>query len=228
MITDNLDKINASITKAAKEAGRKRDEITLIAVSKRKPASLILEAMSAGQVDFGENYLQEAQEKISTISGPARWHFIGGLQSNKAKAAVTHFNLIHTVDRFKLAKALNKFATQQDKIQEILVQVNVGRELQKGGVLPEKSEELLNKIGSLDHLSIRGLMTMPPATQSKEEARPYFAMLRELGEKYQHSGLISKDAPLILSMGMSNDFEAAIAEGATMVRVGTAIFGTRE
>lgn len=214
---------------AASKAGRKPEEITLIAVSKRHPSTMIQEAMVAGQYDFGENYLQEAEQKIKAITSPApRWHFIGQLQSNKAKIAVKDFALIHTVDRLKLAKIIQKAAAKLDKQQEILIQVNVGRELQKGGVLPENCEELLTTLQPLPNLTIRGLMTMPPVTSTPEQARPYFSILRELGEKYHHQGLLDNSAPLILSMGMSGDFEVAIAEGATMVRVGTAIFGRRE
>ena len=229
MIAENLAVIKKRIALAAENAGRAPNDITLIAVSKRKPVSMISEALAAGQKDFGENYLQEAQEKITALPSAAiRWHFIGKLQSNKARHVVRDFQLIHTVDRPKLARIINKEAKKLDKQQEILVQVNVGRELQKGGVLPEGLEELLRVLQGMSNITVRGLMTMPPATTEPQQARPSFASLRQLGEKYQQQGLITPAKPLILSMGMSNDFEAAISEGATMVRVGTAIFGRRE
>ncbi|MEN8140246.1 MAG: YggS family pyridoxal phosphate-dependent enzyme [Thermodesulfobacteriota bacterium] len=226
MISANLSVINKRIARAAAAAGRAPEEITLIAVSKRQPRELISQALTAGQLDFGENYLQEAEEKIKVITGPVRWHFIGRLQSNKAKKAVRDFDLIHTVDRLKLARGLDRAAASLGKKQKILVQVNVGREAQKGGVLAEKCQELLENLKTLANLKVRGLMTMPPQVASGEEARPYFAKLRELADQMAGQGLLP--ATPALSMGMSGDFEAAILEGATMVRVGTAIFGARE
>lgn len=227
MIPENLKTIHERINKAATKAGRSPDAITLIAVSKRKPTAMIKEALAAGQEDFGENYLQEAKEKIIELSGQGHFHFIGSLQSNKAKDAATLCDMIHTVDRLKLAKELNKYARAADKILPILIQVNVGREEQKGGVLPEEAEGLVAMMQDFKHLEIRGLMTMPPYRANPEEVRPFFAELRELGQKLQKKGLIANNCPLELSMGMSGDFEAAIAEGATLIRVGTAIFGTR-
>ncbi len=227
MIKDNLTAIHQRINNAAAQAGRRADEITLIAVSKRKPVELIKEAIAAGQLDFGENYLQEAKEKITELSGQARVHFIGSLQSNKAKDAATLCNMIHTVDRLKLARALDRHAQAANRSLAVLVQVNVGREERKAGVLPEDAEELIGQMQDLANLEIRGLMTMPPHRANQEEMRPYFAELRQLGEELQKKGLIATNCALELSMGMSEDFEAAIAEGATMIRVGTAIFGAR-
>ncbi len=227
MIKENLAAIHDRINKAAAQAGRPAAEITLIAVSKRKPVEMIKEAISAGQVDFGENYLQEATEKITELRGQARFHFIGSLQSNKARDAATLCDMIHTVDRLKLAKELDKHARAANRRLPILIQVNVGREEQKGGVLPEDAEALITQMQGFTALEIRGLMTMPPYRADPEEVRPYFAELRKLGEKLQGKGLLATNCPLELSMGMSGDFEVAIAEGATMVRVGTAIFGTR-
>jgi pyridoxal phosphate enzyme (YggS family) len=227
MIKENLSAIHNRINAAASKAGRNSDEITLIAVSKRKSVEMIQEAIAAGQKDFGENYLQEAKEKITTLAGQARFHFIGSLQSNKAKDAATLCDMIHTVDRLKLARALDKYAGAAGKTLAILIQVNVGREEQKAGVLPEDAQELIKQMQDLDHLEIKGLMTMPPYRTNPEDVRPYFAELRELGKQLQKDGLIATNCPLQLSMGMSGDFEAAIAEGATMIRVGTAIFGER-
>lgn len=228
MIKENLATIHRRIKTAAVQADRNADEITLIAVSKRKPVSLIREALAAGQLDFGENYLQEAKEKIEALAGQGRFHFIGSLQSNKAGDAARLCDLIHTVDRLKLAKALNKHAAAAGKILAVLIQVNVGREVQKGGVLPEDAEQLARQMQGLANLEIRGLMTMPPYRRSPEEVRPFFNELRCLGQDLQDKGLIAPQSPLELSMGMSGDFEVAIEEGATMVRVGTAIFGARE
>ncbi len=227
MIKDNLAAIHNRIQKAAAKANRNPAEITLIAVSKRKSLEMIKEAIAAGQLDFGENYLQEAKEKITVLSGQARFHFIGSLQSNKAKDAATLCDLIHTVDRLKLARELDKHAREANRTLPILIQVNVGREEQKGGVLPEEAEELIKKMQDFTNLEIRGLMTMPPYRANQEEVRPYFAELRELGKTLHQKGLIATTCSLELSMGMSGDFEAAIAEGATMIRVGTAIFGER-
>jgi hypothetical protein len=227
MITDNLAAIHHRIEQAATAAGRTTAEITLIAVSKRQSVALIQQAIAAGQHDFGENYLQEAKEKIARLGGQARFHFIGALQSNKAKDAATLCAMVHTVDRLKLARELNRHAEAAQRVLPVLVQVNVGREEQKGGVVPEKAEELLTAMQGLENLEIRGLMTMPPHRDNPAEMRPFFAALRRLGREFQQKGLVAAHCPLQLSMGMSGDFEVAIAEGATLVRVGTAIFGAR-
>ncbi len=228
MIKDNLKAIHERIAEAANKADRQADEITLIAVSKRKSVEMIKEAIEAGQHYFGENYLQEAKEKISALQDDqAHFHFIGSLQSNKAKDAATLCDMIHTVDRLKLAKELNKHAKATGKILKVLIQVNVGREEQKSGVLPEDAEAVAKQIKELTNLEIRGLMTMPPYRENPEDVRPYFIELKKLGEELQNKGLIARNHKLELSMGMSGDFEVAIEEGATMVRVGTAIFGAR-
>jgi hypothetical protein len=227
MIKENLAAIHERINKAAAKSGRRIDDITLIAVSKHKSVELIREAIAAGQLDFGENYLQEAKEKITTLAGQASFHFIGALQSNKAKDAATLCAMIHTVDRLKLARELDKHARAANRTLAVLIQVNVGREEQKSGVSPEDAEGLIKQMQDLSHLEIRGLMTMPPHRENQEEMRPYFAELRQLGEQLHQKGLIATTGPLQLSMGMSGDFEAAIAEGATLIRVGTAIFGER-
>lgn len=228
MIADNIAQIKQDIKTAAHEFDR-HTPIKLIAVSKRKPVSAIREALNCGQVDFGENFIQEAVEKIKDLSGNSGiFHFIGPLQSNKAKLAVTHFDLIHTVDRLKIAKAIAKHATNLGKTQKILIQVNVGLEPQKSGVLPEQAVELLETLQPLPSLEICGLMTIPPYGRNPEESRPYFAALRELGLSLKQDGLLAQNNTLELSMGMSADYRVAIAEGATMIRVGTAIFGARD
>lgn len=225
-IQTNLQIIKDRINNAAKRANRPADEIKLVAVSKRKPSSAIREAAQAGQLIFGENYLQDAKGKIEELARLGFvWHFIGHLQSNKARLAVSLFDMVETIDRLKIAKAINRHAGDLNKTMDIMVQVNTGREKQKSGVLPENCEELLAAIQPLPCLRLRGLMTMPPMTSHPEESRPFFQHLRQLSEEmatYFHD-----PDHIELSMGMTSDFEIAIEEGATMIRVGTAIFGAR-
>lgn len=219
----NLQNVKNRIAAAAQRAGRDPAAVRLVAVSKTVPLDRIKEAVAAGQRLFGENYLQEARGKIEALGPAASWHFIGHLQSNKAKAAVGLFELIHGVDSLKLAQALNAAAAQIGKIQPILIQINLAGEASKSGTAPEAATELLLQIGKLSHLRVLGLMTMPPFLEP-EAVRPYFRTLRELRDRLQDR----RGQPLPeLSMGMSGDFEVAIEEGATLVRVGTAIFGSR-
>lgn len=224
---DRLEQVKARIKKTAANCNRPVDAIRLIAVSKTIPAEIVKEAIEAGVTDLGENYIQEAREKVNTLATyPVNWHFIGHLQSNKAKYAVRLFDLIHSVDSLKLARELNKYAQKNDKIQSILVQVNVAKEESKSGVYVENTIELLKDISQLANISVKGLMTMPPYFNAPEKVRPFFAALRELRNRVRAQGIpnIAMDE---LSMGMTGDFEAAIQEGATMVRIGTAIFGER-
>ena len=224
---DRLEKVNARIKKAADAYQRPLDSIRLIAVSKTMPAELVKKAIEAGVTDLGENYIQEAREKINTLAtANVNWHFIGHLQSNKAKYAVRLFDLIHSVDTFKLARELNKHALKNDKIQSILIQVNVAQEDSKSGVYVEDTIALIRDISQLENVAVKGLMTMPPFFNAPEKARPFFAALRRLQDQIKAAGIpnIAMDE---LSMGMTGDFETAIAEGATMVRIGTAIFGER-
>lgn len=224
---DRLQRVHARIKKAAGACHRPLESICLIAVSKTMPAEVVKEAIEAGVTDLGENYIQEAREKVNTLATSAvNWHYIGHLQSNKAKYAVRLFDLIHSVDSLKLAHELNKHAQKNDKIQSILVQVNVAKEESKSGVYVENTIELLKSISQLTHISVKGLMTMPPFFNAPEKVRPYFAALRELRDRIRAEG-IPNIAMNELSMGMTGDFEAAIEEGATMVRIGTAIFGER-
>ncbi len=227
MICDNLDRIHAVIAEAAHRCNRHPGSIELVAVSKRMESAKIRQAMACGQVVFGENYLQEARTKIESLPASLRWHFIGHLQSNKAREAVRLFDLIETVDRMKLARALNRYAAEQGCRQDVLVQVNVGREPQKSGVLPENAEALLRDMARLEHLRTLGLMTMPPRAADPEASRPWFRKLRQLARQLADRGLFADASRVELSMGMSGDFAVAIEEGATMVRVGTAIFGRR-
>ena len=225
---NRIAQILARISHAAENCGRSPDEIKLVAVSKTKPVASIRQALDAGLVVFGENYIQETRNKFNELaSSSIQWHFIGHLQSNKAKYAVRMFDLIHSVDSEKLAGELNKQAGKIGKLQPVLVQVNIARESSKSGAFREDTVNLVEKISTLENLSLRGLMTIPPFFNSPEKVRPYFKDLRELREHIQDLAIpgVSMDE---LSMGMTGDFEAAIEEGATLVRIGTAIFGERE
>lgn len=226
-IADNLAQIRERMAAAARRGGRTPELVRLVAVSKRVTAERIAEAVAAGQALFGENYLQEAQKKIKLLPPTINWHFIGHLQSNKAATAAGLFAMVETVDSIKLARLLDRQAEAAGRALPVLVQVNVGRESQKAGVAPEAAEKLLREMGECAHLEVMGLMTMPPFFDQPEEARPFFRDLRRLSETLTAKGLLGKHGPVELSMGMSGDFEAAIEEGATLVRVGTALFGSR-
>ena len=224
-----IQRLRQQIEQAAYAAGRKPEEITLIGVSKRHNAALCETAINHGVNHLGENYVQEWKEKahaLDKFSDSLKWHFIGGLQSNKVNPLVARDVLIHTVDRISLVKALGKAAERQGKLQEVLVQVNEAREPQKGGVLPEDYDELLRCIEETETLCLKGLMCIPPASDTSEQLRERFRSLRKRLEKLQSLGSRFANANE-LSMGMSKDFGIAIEEGATMVRVGTALFGPR-
>lgn len=226
-IKENIDKINKQIFDAAVSCGRKPGNIQLIAVTKKKNIKTIEEGIKAGASHLGENYIQEAIDKINVL-GKDRvcWHFIGHLQSNKAKLAVQYFEYIHTVDTFKLAKEINKQAEKINKVQKILLQVNIAQEETKSGTNTKEAIDLAKQICSLANISLQGLMCMPPYFSNPEQARIYFKQLFQIKEQIaadQSDNVSMKH----LSMGMSNDFKVAIEEGATMVRVGTAIFGSR-
>lgn len=222
----NLARIREKIAAAARRAGRDAATVRLVAVSKTVGLEQLQEALAAGQSCFGENYLQEARAKIVALGPGVEWHFIGHLQSNKAKVVVSLFHLIHSVDRLSLAAALEAAAAQLGKVQEVLVQVNLAGEASKSGVSPAALPALLEAIRAMPHLKVVGLMTMPPWFPDPEAVRPYFRALRELRDR-----LTSREpAPAALSelsMGMSGDFEVAVEEGATLVRLGTAVFGPR-
>lgn len=226
-IQQNIEIINHKIAQAVLISNRHIDDVRLVAVSKRFPISSIEIAQKAGQCLFGENYIQESKDKFNTIKSKPNFHFIGHLQSNKAKAACDIFTMVETVDRYSLAKSLNKHMIKKEETLDILIQVNIGKDPNKAGVSEEDSEELLRSIQELSSLNICGLMTIPPLTLSAEEARPYFSSLRKLSEKLAQKGLFANNEKVELSMGMSNDFHIAIEEGATLIRVGTAIFGQR-
>jgi pyridoxal phosphate enzyme (YggS family) len=227
-LKQRLEQIKERIRKACESCSRDANSVRLVAVSKTIAAGTVKEAIEAGVTVLGENYIQEAREKFNTlVQYPVSWHFIGHLQSNKAKYAVRLFDLIHSVDSFKLARELDKQANKLDKIQQILVQVNISAEDTKSGISADEAPGLISEISRLENLSIRGLMTMPPYFYQPEKVKPFFAALRELRDriKAQAPANVSLEE---LSMGMTGDFEVAIEEGATLVRIGTAIFGERK
>jgi pyridoxal phosphate enzyme (YggS family) len=225
-IKHNISAINKRITQAATGCGRNPEQISLVAVGKTQKSEVIAHAVAGGAGIIGENYIQEAREKFNALVHlDTQWHFIGHLQSNKAKYAVRIFDLIHSVDSLKLAQALDKYAYKAGKQQHILLQVNISGESTKSGVENEQAVELVQSILALDNLKIRGLMTMPPFFNAPEQARPCFSTLRLLRDQMENQiGIQLPD----LSMGMTGDFEVAIEEGATMVRIGTALFGARQ
>jgi len=225
-VAKNLAMIRERIERAAKHVGREPREITLLAAAKTVDIKRIQEAVKAGVKVLGENYVQEAKKKIKDLERrkkDIRWHFIGQLQKNKVKDAILLFDMIETVDSIGLAKELNKRA--QEKL-DVLIQVNLAKEKTKGGVTEHEALSLAREIAKLENISLKGLMTIPPYFEHPEMSRPYFTELRRLAEKIRRENLphvIMKE----LSMGMSHDFEIAIEEGATIIRVGTAIFGER-
>jgi pyridoxal phosphate enzyme (YggS family) len=227
MIPKNLAKIEKQIRLAALNSGRSPEDIKLVAVSKRFPPSVILDAYKAGHRLFGENYIQEIQQKRKELPKDIRFHFIGHLQTNKAKIAAESCSMIETVDRIKLATSLNNHLKKLDRKLDILVQVNIGEDKNKSGVSPAKTAELLENLKPLSMLRVRGLMTIPPFEPSPEKSRPHFRNLRILAENLSSMGHFAEETKLELSMGMSGDYKIAIEEGATIIRVGTSIFGQR-
>jgi len=228
-IASNLSEIRARMEQAARRAGRDPAEVALMAVSKTHPAAAIAEAISAGQLLFGENRVQEfaaKREQLGPLTGAAKFHFIGHLQSNKAARAVELFDAIDSVDSLRLAERLNQEAERQGRKLDALIEINIGGEAAKAGVDPASDElrSLLDAQPRLPNLAIRGLMTVPPYTEDPEGARPFFLRLRQLRDRLRASTGLALPQ---LSMGMSHDFEVAIEEGSTCVRVGTAIFGAR-
>jgi len=224
-IRENVLRVQEAIDKTALQVGRKPDEIRLVAASKTVDVERIRSAVEIGITVFGENYVQEAMRKREALAESVSWHFIGHLQKNKAKHAVKLFEMIHSVDSMSLAEELNKRSRGVNRKMEVLVEVNLSGETSKWGVKGEDALSLIHGINGLSDLSFRGLMTMPPFFDEAEASRPYFVRLRRLAEKIVSEGL--HPGPLELSMGMSNDFPIAIEEGATLIRVGTAIFGSR-
>ena len=226
MIKENLSSVEEKIAKACERVGRKREEVTLIAVSKTKPVECIKEAMAYGTVDFGENKVQEIVEKYETILEPLNWHMIGHLQRNKVKYIVDKVALIHSVDSLRLAEQINEEAKKKNVIAKILIEVNMAGEESKFGVKPEETLSLIEQIALLTNVKIMGLMTIAPYVENGEENRVYFQKMRKLNIDIKRKN-IDNVCMDILSMGMTGDYEVAVEEGATMVRVGTGIFGER-
>lgn len=225
-IQTNLQHIRERMADACRRAGRDPDTVRLVAVSKTKPAAMIEAALAAGQDLFGESYVQEFTAKAEEIDAPVTWHFIGGLQSNKVKYLRGKVALIHSVDRLSLAKEIDRQWGRLEQPANILIQVNIGEEESKSGTTEEDLRNLVRQVAAMPHVRIRGLMTLPPYLDDPEEVRPFFRRLRELAEDIAALNLPNVEMAE-LSMGMSHDFEVAIEEGATLVRVGSAIFGSR-
>jgi pyridoxal phosphate enzyme (YggS family) len=226
-IAERLARVREEIRAAAVRAGRNPDEVRLVAVSKTRPADDVRACFLAGQPVFGENYVQELQAKAAELREPVEWHFIGHLQSNKVKYLAGIVGMIHSVDRLSLAQEINRQWEKLGRSCDVLVQVNVSGEATKSGTTAEDALRLVQEIAQLPHVRVKGLMTMPPFFDDPAAARPYFAELRRLSEAIAAQGIAGVEMRE-LSMGMSGDFEAAIQEGATLVRIGTAIFGERK
>lgn len=226
MIKENLEEVEKRIQVACERAGRKREEITLIAVSKTKPIEDLKEAYDLGVRIFGENKVQELTEKYEALPEDIQWHMIGHLQTNKVKYIVDKAALIHSVDSLKLAETIEKEAAKKDCIANILIEVNVAQEETKFGVHSDEVIPLIEKIALLPHVRIQGLMTIAPFVENSEENRTIFRSLQKLSVDIMQKNIDNVNVS-ILSMGMTNDYEVAIEEGATMIRVGTGIFGAR-
>ena len=227
MIRQNLRAILDTISNRALLSNRNPDEIQLIAVTKTMPVTALEEAVQCGQHVFGENYIQEASLKKEALGDRVALHMLGHIQSNKAKIAAQIFDMIHTVDSMKLASILDRHLDSLGRTMKILVQVNIGDDPKKSGTIPEKTEDLLRQFKTLKQIKTVGLMTIPPITPTPEDARPHFRALKQLAEDLSRQELFLNNAKVELSRGMSDDVEIAIEEGATMVRIGTAIFGHR-
>lgn len=226
-IRENIARIEERISAGCRRSGRRRENVRLVAVSKTHPAELIRAAFEAGLRDFGESRVQEAKSKIAALADlQITWHLIGHLQSNKARPAREMFNWIHSVDSHRLAEKLSQGAAPGSERLPVLIEVNLGEEISKEGIPAAEAAGLAERIAGLENLELRGLMTIPPFLENPEHVRPYFQQLRKLAGEIEKRKLPNVSMQE-LSMGMSHDFEVAIEEGATMVRIGTAIFGSR-
>lgn len=229
MLTDiaaNYAQVREHVAEAARRCGRSSDSITIVCAAKTKGPEAIQAAITAGATDIGENYVQEAKQKIAAIITPARWHLIGHLQRNKARVAVGLFTLIHSLDSVVLAQELHRQGKKHGIIVRTLIEVNLGGEANKNGIAPPQLDAILEAVPPLSHVRIEGLMTVPPPGLMPEASRPYFRMLAALRDRYtkfQAANIELKE----LSMGMTDDYPVAIEEGATIVRIGRAIFGAR-
>jgi len=223
-IEENLKQVRKKIERAMEKAGRDANDVTLVAVSKTHPAEAIREVIQAGHLIFGESRVQEAKAKIPLLPPKARWHFIGNLQKNKVRQALPLFELFQSVDSLKLAESIERAARNLGLYPRVLLEVNVAGEATKHGFSTDSLREALGQLNSLERVHIEGLMTIAPFSRDPENSRRYFAALRNLRDSIEDSEQIGLPT---LSMGMSGDYEVAIEEGATMVRIGTSIFGTR-
>lgn len=226
MLQDNLIQVEHNIEEACRRAGRDRSEVTLIAVSKTKPVETLQEAYDLGVRVFGENKVQEMEDKYESLPRDIQWHLIGHLQRNKVKYIIDKAVLIHSVDSLRLAQTIEKEAEKHNLTAHILIEVNVAREESKFGIFPEDLENLVDEIAKLPHIRVDGLMTIAPFVPDPEENRPVFRELRKLSVDISAKKVDNVNMS-VLSMGMTNDYQVAIEEGATMVRVGTGIFGAR-
>jgi PLP dependent protein len=222
-VAENLAHVRGAIAAAARRSDREPDDVTLVAVTKTWPVDVVLEAIAAGATDLGENRAQEFKEKVTLLEDKARWHFVGHLQTNKVRHVVGSCDLIHSVDRLGLAESIARRAAAAGAEQDILIEVNVAGDPKKHGVEPARAVALALEVEQLKGLRVRGLMTMPPFTEDPELSRPHYKDLAALSAQL----VAELPGARVLSMGMSRDFEVAIEEGATIVRVGTAIFGSR-
>ena len=227
MIQTNLKIVEENIQKACNKSGRDRNEITLIAVSKTKPVSLLEDAYQASVRHFGENKVQEMCEKYDVMEKDICWHMIGHLQTNKVKYLIGKTHLIHSVDSYKLACEIEKQAAKHDCIMDILIEVNIAEEESKFGLAEKEVMDLIKQVSLLPHIRIKGLMTVAPYVVDSEENRPFFRKIKQLSVDIDNQN-IDNVSMNILSMGMTGDYMVAIEEGATMVRVGTGIFGERD
>jgi hypothetical protein len=225
-IAANITRIQERIASVCQSCSRNPDEVRLVAVSKKKPAADIETAVAAGQTLLGESYVQECVAKIDEVNASAEWHFIGALQSNKVKYLRGKIVMIHSVDRLSLAKEIDRQWGKDEACIDILIQVNLGEEESKSGTTADDLIALVNQVAQLKHVRIKGLMALPPWQADAETVRPYFRQLRKLAEQIDRLKLTNVTMQE-LSMGMSHDYEVAIEEGSTMIRVGTAIFGAR-
>ena len=225
-IRDHLNEVRENIQKACEKAGRSPQEVTLIAVSKTKPLFMLEEAYEAGARDFGENKVQEILEKHPKMPEDARFHMIGDLQRNKVKQVLPHAVLIHSVDSYRLAEQISQEAGKLGITAKILLEVNVAKEESKFGMMPEDVEEMAGQIAALPHLQIEGLMTIAPFVDDQEKNRPVFRKLYQLSVDIKKKN-IDNVSMSVLSMGMTGDYQVAVEEGSTMIRVGTGIFGAR-
>jgi len=226
LIKENLDYVEQKIISACARVGRSRDDVTLIAVSKTKPVSMIQEVINTGIVDFGENKVQELTTKYEILQSGLNWHLIGHLQTNKVKYIIDKVILIHSVDSIKLAEQIDKEAAKKDIISNILIEVNIANEDTKFGVLAQDVYPFIQEVSKLKHICVRGLMTIAPFVDNPEKNRMHFRNLRQLNIDIKSKNIDNVNMD-VLSMGMTGDYEVAIEEGATMVRVGTGIFGER-